>query len=192
MKPWFYAFAKFIARLIVTIIFPVRMAGAHNLPASGAAILCGNHVSLLDPLAAGAAAGRHIRFMAKKELFEIPVLRGCIRALGAFPVDRGNADMAAMRAALATLKQGHVLGIFPQGRRVAGGEGGMESGVALIALRSGAPVIPMRIAGRYRFWRRNTLIIGAPVQLPKTDGRMDSAALKQATQAIEAAIAALK
>ena len=191
MKPWFYAFAKAVMRVVFAIFYPLKMLGAENLPESGAAILCGNHVSLLDPLAAGVAVRRRIRFMAKKELFGVPAVRWCVRALGAFPVDRGNADMAAVRTSLSILKEGGVLGIFPQGGRDTAGNRAMESGVSLIALKSGAPVVPMRFLKRFRPFRRNTLIIGAPLDLSAYDLRGGSEALRQATQAIECAVAAL-
>lgn len=191
MNGWFYAFTKAVMRVFFAVVYPLRMIGADNLPKSGAAILCGNHKSLLDPLAAGLAVGRPVRFMGKKELFRVPLLNGIIRALGAFPVDRGNADMTAVRTSLSILKEGGVLGIFPQGGRETGGYRGMETGVALIALKSGAPVVPMRIMRKFRPFRRNTLIIGEPVDLSAYSIRADSQTLTMATQKIEAAVTAL-
>ena len=191
MSGWFYAFAKAIMRVFFAVVYPLRMLGAENLPGSGAAILCGNHMSLLDPLAAGRAVGRPVRFMGKKELFKVPLLNGLLRSLGAFPVDRGNADMTAVRTSLSILKEGGVLGIFPQGGREMGGYRGMETGVALIALKSGAPVVPMRIMRKFRPFRRNTLIIGETVDLSAYSIRAGSEALTKATQKIEAAVAAL-
>ncbi len=145
----------------------------------------------LGPAGRGVAVKRPVRFMGKKELFGVPALGAVIRALGAFPVDRGNADMAAVRAALAILREGGVLGIFPQGGRDVTDSRAMESGVALLALKSGAPVIPMRVLGRYRLFRRNTLMIGEAVDLSAFSLRGGSAALQQATHAIENAVAAL-
>jgi len=192
VKPWFYAIAKVLIRVFFAVAYPLRVLGADNLPKSGAAILCGNHMSLLDPLAAGIAVKRPVCFMGKKELFRVPLLRGLIRALGAFPVDRGNADMTAVRTSLAILKQGGVLGIFPQGGRENGGYRGMETGVALIALKSGAPVVPMRFMKKFRPFRRNALSIGEPVDLNAYSIRSGSEALTKATQKIEAAVAALR
>ena len=192
MRPGFYAFAKVVMRILFTILWPLRVTGEENLPESGAAILCGNHKSLLDPLAAGVAVRRPLRFMGKKELFNAPVVRRLVRWLGAFPVDRGNADMAAVRTALAILKEGGVLGIFPQGGREMKGHSTMETGVALIALKSGATVVPMRISERFRLFRRTTLTIGKPVDLSAFSVRGGSEALKGATQEIEAAIDALR
>jgi len=192
MKPGFYRFARALMRALFAVIYPLTMAGAEHLPQSGAAILCGNHKSLLDPLAAGAAVRRPVRFMGKAELFRVPVLRALIRWLGAFPVDRGNADMAAVRTALAILKEGGVLGIFPQGGRELKERRGMETGVALIALKSGAPVVPMRFVGAFRPFRRNALIIGEPVDLSQFSIRGGSEALAGATRKIEAAVEGLR
>ncbi len=191
MKPWFYAFAKGLMRAFFLLFYPLTAFGAENLPGSGAAILCGNHLSLLDPLAAGVTVRRPIRFMGKVELFRVPVLRWIIRSLGAFSVNRGNADMAAVRTALSVLKEGEVLGIFPQGGRDLTGSRAMETGVALIALKSGAPVVPMRILKPFKPFRRNTLVIGAPVDLSAYSLRGGSEALRGATEAIERAVTAL-
>ena len=191
MNGRFYTFAKAVMRVFFALIYPLRMVGVENLPNSGAAILCGNHMSLLDPLAAGRAVGRPVRFMGKKELFSVPVLNTLLRALGAFPVDRGNTDITAVRTSLNILKEGGVLGIFPQGGRETGGYRGMETGVALIALKSGAPVVPMRIMEKFRPFRRNTLIIGEPVDMSAYSIRAGSEALTRATESIEAAVAAL-
>lgn len=191
MNGWFYSFAKTVMRVFFAVIYPLHMLGVENLPRSGAAILCGNHMSLLDPLAAGRAVGRPVRFMGKKELFKVPLLNALLRSLGAFPVDRGNADMTAVRTSLAILKEGGVLGIFPQGGRETGGYRGMETGVALIALKSGAPVVPMRIMKKFRPFRRNTLIIGEQVDLSAYSIRAGSEALTRATERIEAAVTAL-
>ena len=191
MNGRFYTFAKAVMRVFFALIYPLRMIGVENLPKSGAAILCGNHMSLLDPLAAGRAVGRPVRFMGKKELFSVPVLNTLLRALGAFPVDRGNTDITAVRTSLNILKEGGVLGIFPQGGRETGGYRGMETGVALIALKSGAPVVPMRIMEKFRPFRRNTLIIGEPVDMSAYSIRAGSEALTRATESIEVAITAL-
>jgi 1-acyl-sn-glycerol-3-phosphate acyltransferase len=191
VKPRFYTFAKVIMRIVFALVYRLRTVGADNLPGSGAAILCGNHLSLLDPLAAAVSVGRPVRFMGKKELFKAPALRWLIHSLGAFPVDRGNTDMAAVRTSLSILKEGDVLGIFPQGGRDRTGDRGMETGVALIALKSGAPVVPMRYHNRLRPFRRNTLVIGKPVDLAAYSLRAGSEALRHATQAIENAVAAL-
>jgi hypothetical protein len=82
VKPRFYAFAKVIMHIVFALVYRLRTVGADNLPGSGAAILCGNHLSLLDPLAAAVSVGRPVRFMGKKELFKAPALRWLIQPEG--------------------------------------------------------------------------------------------------------------
>ena len=101
----------------IYLFFRLRVTGKSNIP-SGAAVVCGNHSSNLDPIVLGVALGvrNPLCFMAKKELFDIPVLRGLLRALGTYPVDRGAADLKAIKDS-GGLKAAKVV-LFPQGTRV--------------------------------------------------------------------------
>lgn len=192
MNRGFFLFIKAIARAIFAILFPARVQGAERIPAEGAVILCGNHISMLDPIIAGLSVRRPVRFMAKEELFRFKPLGALITALGAYPVKRGATDMAAIRTSMKLLKEGEVLGIFPQGSREKDGEHlRMENGVGLMAQRSGAAVCPMRIVGPYRPFRRTPLFIGAPIDLQDLEGRSDSLSIDTATRRIEEAIWAL-
>lgn len=192
MKKRFYLVIRTIARVLFAILYPTTVIGAENIPASGGVILCGNHISMIDPIVAACSIVRPVRFMAKKELFAFKPLGGFFQALGAFSVDRGGTDMAAMRTSLSILKNGEVLGIFPQGTRDKDHEHGkMESGVGLIALRSRAIVIPMRVFGPYRLFRRTRLVIGPPVDLSGFDGVCDSHSIDAATRRIERDVWAL-
>lgn len=185
----FYRLIRGLARLLMALLFPVRAEGAHFLPPEGPVILCGNHISLRDPVAVACAVDREVHFMAKKELFSTKLFGRILRALNAFPVDRGAADLSAMRAAFSVLKQDEVLGIFPQGTRDLTGKGiKMENGVSMIALRSRAPVVPVLILGPYRLFRPIRLIFGPPVDLSEFAGRIDSANIKAATQQIGQAL----
>lgn len=127
----------------------VTIEGAENIPAHGPAIIAPNHVSHTDPpLIAITSQRRPVTIMAKEELFHIPVIGPYIRALGMFPVNRGSADRAALKVALDALANGRLLVIFPEGTR---GDGVAlqepERGLGLMAMKSGAPVVPAYIHG---------------------------------------------
>jgi 1-acyl-sn-glycerol-3-phosphate acyltransferase len=178
---WFYevarrplaAFAHFAARL--------EVKGLENVPAKGPVILVANHLAWMDILAISILCPRQEHFMAKIELFHVPVLGGIFRLLGAFPVRRGEGDRESLRIAQEILEAGQVLVIFPEGHRsdnhalIQG-----HSGVALIALRSGAPIVPVGISGTERllkglrygpFAPRARVVYGEPFTLPSDGGR---------------------
>ncbi len=192
-RHWFYRFILGIARFLVLILYPIRVKGLENIPGDGSVILCANHIHNFDPiLLASAAKKRDVCFMAKAELYKVKWLRWFFAWLGVIPVRRGESDMGALRTSMAVLKEGRALGIFAQGHRDATGELAMESGVTLMALRTGAPVVPVFMVGPYRLFRRFAIRIGAPVDLSMYQGKYDSELLKSATATIEAAVKGLK
>jgi 1-acyl-sn-glycerol-3-phosphate acyltransferase len=138
--------------------------GRENIPASGPVLICCNHLSAWDPPVVGCAATRQVYFMAKQELWRIPVLRTVISALGAFPVDRQRADLSSVRRSLQLLEQGLAVGVFPEGTRSRTGKlGPLRTGGAKLALRTGAVVVPMAIVGPYRLFRPLRVRIGKPL-----------------------------
>ncbi len=186
-----FAFVRAVVRCFMRVFLPFEAAGAEYVPDEGAVILCANHESLSDPIALICSTRRWVRYMGKKELFGVWGLGALLRGLGAFPVDRGQNDLGAVRTSLAILKEGGALGIFPQGRRAYKGAEDFHSGVSLIALRSRAPVIPVFISGRARLFRKVRLTFGPPVDLGDFAGHMDSHALTSATERIKRAIYSL-
>lgn len=189
---WLRVALRALIRAFLFVFLPVRALGTEHLPPSGGVILCANHESLVDPIALICSLTRWIRFMAKKEIMNVWGFGAFLRALGVFPVDRGAGDLQAVRTSLGVLKGGEVLGIFPQGRRAFKGSGAFLSGVALIALKSGAPVVPAYIAGRARLFHRLHLTFGPAVDLSEYAGRFDSRTLEAATERIRQAVYALK
>ncbi len=184
-----YFRVRAVVRVLVALLLPHRVEGLENLPAEGAFILCSNHLSDLDPFLLVAKLTRHVYFMAKRELFGVPVVRGVIRAMGAFPVDRGSTDLAAVRKALDLIKNGQGLGIFPQGHRYKKDDcREIQTGAALIALRTRVPVIHVHISAPLRFFRRGVIRLGAPVDLSDFDGKASAASLGEASRRIAAAI----
>ena len=190
----FYAFARPVLGGLFAVFLPSKVTGREMIPQDGPFLLCANHVSAMDPLMlALKTPKRHLRFIAKAELFQIPVVSWVIRALGAFPIHRGQRDMAAMRESLNLLKDGHAVGIFPQGTRSPVEQRlKMENGVALIALRAKVPVIPAFIGGKFRLFRKTRVAFGKPVFLEDLWGKFDADSMNEATKRIEDAVWALE
>jgi 1-acyl-sn-glycerol-3-phosphate acyltransferase len=150
-----YAVLKPIAWAIMRLLFRLEAQGAEHVPAHGPVLLVANHSSFLDPPLVGGVAPRPLSFMAKAELFRVPLLGGLIRRLNARPVRREGADAGALRTALRILQDGGVLLMFPEGTR--GPEGALREpkpGAAMLAVMSGAPVVPVFVKGSGRAWPR--------------------------------------
>ena len=138
-------------RTLFFLIFRWRVEGVENIPQTGGVLLVANHASYLDPPLLGSAASRPVHFMAKAELFKFPVLSWALPRVKAFPVRRGAADRTAIRTAIELLRQGEVVGIFPEGTRTPTGELlPPQRGAGLIALRAGVPVVPVALVGTFR------------------------------------------
>ncbi|ERM91854.1 lysophospholipid acyltransferase family protein [Caldanaerobacter subterraneus] len=190
----FYYFAKVIVRAIVKVIFRIKVKGLENIPKKGPVIICPNHISLLDPPVVGALLNRRIYFMAKEELFRNPFLKLLLgTGLGAFPVKRGTADLSAIKTALNHLKKGRAVGIFPEGTRSKTGKlQKAEPGVAMLAIKSKAPVVPVGIKGRYGLFSRVIINIGKPMTFEKYyDSKLSSQQLAEIGEEIMKEIAKL-
>lgn len=173
-----YKFARGLLRILYSILFPLEVEGRHHIPKEGPVLLCANHISNLDPPAVGIWLDRKISFFAKEELFRFPLLGWIVRQLGAIPVKRGAGDRKALNAALEVLKQGGMVGIFPEGTRSRSGMVEQaKKGAAFFALRSGAVVIPTAIIGPYRLFRKTKIVYGPPVDLTPYRGVKSSSAV---------------
>ena len=162
--------------LPVKLLFPVRVQNRERVP-EGAMVLCAPHSSMIDPVLLMMALGirRFPRFMAKRELFAKPLLGGILRGMGVFPVDRGKADMQAIRTALGILKKGGILGIFPEGTRVHAEEtGSARSGAIMLASHTGAPLVPVWLTREKKAFRKVDVVFGEPYALPRISGGSDS------------------
>jgi 1-acyl-sn-glycerol-3-phosphate acyltransferase len=142
----FYRVARGICKIVCIALWRFKAVGVENVPLDGPLIVACNHVSYLDPVALGVGAPRMLTYLAKKQLFDIPVLGPIIRGCGAYPLDR-NAGVAAVRVALRVLKEGRAVGIFPEGTRNLQGDAAEKGGAAFLAALSGAPVVPAAVAG---------------------------------------------
>lgn len=160
-----YAFGMRFAAPVFRFLLHVRIKNAENVP-NGPVVVCANHRSNLDPVMLGAACPRQLHYMAKMELFHVPLLGPLITALGAFPVRRGEGDQGAMQTATRVLERGKALGMFPEmHRNRKRGLMRFHSGALRLAVQTGAPLLPVAIARGRGFWpfRAVQVIFGEPV-----------------------------
>ncbi len=195
----FYIVAhKLVARTVLRL-FRVKIVGEENLPTTGGYIYCSNHLSACDPIMVCGVGRTQVHYMAKKELFKIPLLGWVIRALGAFPVNRGGADVGAIKRAIELLHAGESVGIFIQGHRYPGvaiRDTQPKNGAIMIAARSGAPVLPICIKNRgmkFSAFKRTQIIVGKPITVAELglDGEHASGEFSRASQVVFDAICAL-
>ena len=149
-----YDLAKTTLLPTTRFLFDVRVTGTERVPADGGLVVAANHRSYLDPPLLGTWFPRTINFMAKQELFRIFGLGWLITQWHAFPVDRDRADLASIRRALRILKDGGVVGIFPEGTRNLAGEAKARGGAVLLAATAGCPVVPVALVNTQVAMRR--------------------------------------
>lgn len=179
----FYAFAKRIVSPILKKMYRVEVKGLEHFPEQGGVLLCSNHIDNMDPPILGVTCPRPISFMAKAELFNVPILSGIIKKLNAFPVKRGGNDREALRTGLKVLKEGKVLGLFPEGTRSKTGKLGKGlAGAGYFALRTNAQVVPCAIIGSYRIFQKVKVIYGKPIDMSEL--REKKASPEEATNLI--------
>ena len=168
-KSNFYMKAHKILAPFFRWIMRLNSSGLENIPEDGGIIFCANHIGALDVIAIAACTQRQISFVAKKELFSIPLLGQLISALGAIKIDRGGNDIGAIKASISSAKNGGAVAIFPQGHRYPGinpATTPKRNGAALIAYRSGCDVIPVCIQmknGKYGLFRKIDVIFGKKI-----------------------------
>lgn len=160
---------KAFVRFFMVIFFRIKIEGKENIPQNGACIICANHKSYFDPPLLVAFNERHITMIAKKDLLKNPLMGWLCKVFGAFMVERDGKDIEAVKQSLRILKNGEILGIFPEGTRngMAKGEK-VKNGAILMAIKSGAPIIPAGIKGDYKLFRKVTLTYGEPIYYDKT------------------------
>ncbi|MCG7312039.1 MULTISPECIES: lysophospholipid acyltransferase family protein [Priestia] len=186
----FYTFARSVVRGILKPVYRYEVIGTENIPSEGGVLLCSNHIDNLDPPTVGITCPRPISFMAKAELFDAPILKTILPKLETFPVKRGVGDREALRKGLGILKEGKVLGLFPEGTRSKDGKlkKGL-AGVGFFALRSTADVVPCAIIGPYKAFSKVKVVYGKPLDMSEFRERRASA--DEVTEAIMSEIAKL-
>lgn len=164
----FMQFVKIISRFLFGIFYKIDIQGYENIPEPGDGyVLCANHACWFDPLLIGSHYPGVLYFMAKKELFESPILGFFVRKLNAFPVDRNGSDLKAIKTAVKILREGNILGIFPEGTRNLSGKPRSKAGVAIIAIKAKKNVLPVAIVAekKYRVFTGISIVIGEMIDL---------------------------
>ncbi|PWW30376.1 1-acyl-sn-glycerol-3-phosphate acyltransferase [Cytobacillus oceanisediminis] len=185
-----YSFAKAVVYGALKPVYRFEVIGREHFPTDGGVLLCSNHIDNLDPPVVGINAPRPVHFMAKEELFKVPALGKILPHLNAFPVKRGMSDREALRKGLGTLKEGKVLGLFPEGTRSKTGQLGKGlAGAGFFALRSEAHVVPCAIIGPYKPFSKLKVVYGKPIEMKELRDRKASA--EETTEFIMAEISKL-
>jgi 1-acyl-sn-glycerol-3-phosphate acyltransferase len=169
-------------RIMFKLFYRYHIEGAEDIPKTGGAIIAPNHTSFFDPPLAGAAMKRPLYFMAKKELFDVPIFGWTIRQTNAFPVKRGVQDMPAMRHAFSLLEEGHLLLMFPEGTRSKDGNlGKARAGAGMVACNAQVPLIPVKIKNTNIMSKFKQIRIkyGKPIYPPKDFSKNDYVGLSQ-------------
>jgi 1-acyl-sn-glycerol-3-phosphate acyltransferase len=197
-----YGVLKPLAVALMRLLFRLQGRGTEHVPAEGSVLIVANHSSVLDPPLVGGVCPRRLTFLAKAELFGIPGFGGLIRRLGAHPLRREGADPSALRIAQRLLGEGRALLVFPEGTR--GQEGTLRDakpGAALLAVQSGATVVPAYISGSGRAWPRGrrlprpakvVVTFGPPLRFPRALGAERKAHYEAVSRQMMAAIAELR
>ena len=164
-----YTFVRFI----VNLIYKFEIHHKEKIPHSGAIIICSNHIHWADPIIlACKCTNRTIHFLGKAELFKNKALSWLLRHLNVISIKRGQSDIGAIKNSLIVLKQEQTLGIFPEGTRVKdGGEKKAEAGLAMLAIKSKALVVPVGISASYKIGSKITIKIGDPISLDPYYGK---------------------
>ncbi|SER13748.1 1-acyl-sn-glycerol-3-phosphate acyltransferase [Gracilibacillus ureilyticus] len=171
-----YKFGKFVMKTWLKPKYKVQAIGLENIPKSGPVIICSNHISNFDPPIVGITCPRDIHFLAKEELFKNKFFGYILKNVHAFPIKRGMKDRNALRRGLEVLKEGNVLGLFPEGTRSKTGE--LKKGLAgagFFALRSDAAIIPCAIIGDYSKKKPLTVSYGKPINMTSLKEKKASA-----------------
>jgi 1-acyl-sn-glycerol-3-phosphate acyltransferase len=191
-----------LSKVVAKLGFRLQTYGRENLIEDGPAILASNHASYLDPPLVGVSCRKDVYFLARKSLFERPLVGPILAQLNTVPVDRDRGDVAAIRAMIKLLKSGNRVLVFPEGTRSKDGNlQPARAGVGLLIAKSLAPVVPVRVFGSFAALPRTggirfvpiTVVIGKPLFFTKEDlGTDERAAYQVLSDRVMAAIAALE
>lgn len=169
-KKNFYMKAHTVVAPLIRFFQRIKATGLENVPNNSGLIICANHIAAKDVVLIAAALPRQVRFVAKKELFKVPIVGWLIKKLGAVKLDRGGADVNAIKTTVNLAKEGHIVSIFPQGHRYPGVDPSttpIKSGAGMIAYHSGCDVVPVCIKtknDKYHLFGKIEIIFGKPIK----------------------------
>lgn len=150
--------------VLFKLFFKVKVNGLENIPKTGRAVICSNHIGNLDPVLIAAMIPRRLNYMGKKELFENKLFAFIIRNLGAFPVDRESGGLSAIKASIRLLKKEEVFAMFPEGTRTLKEDSeNVKPGIAMISIKGKSPIIPIHIDSNYKIFKDIKINIGKPI-----------------------------
>lgn len=163
---WFYRLGREVCRWTVSLLYPVKVIGKKNVPLDGGVLICPNHIGELDPIANATTIKRDVHFMAKIELWKVPILKRILDLAGVIPVNRGSVSMDSMRRGLKVLKDGKALLIYPEGTCYETGDihPGL-AGAGFFVLRSNCLVLPCTIIGPHKIFRKSIVVYGEPMDM---------------------------
>ena len=198
--PLAYAISNGAFRGLLKALSQWKVVGKEAIPPKGPLLVVSNHLSNVDPPLLAVSLPRRLHFMAKRGMFKGPVVAAFLRAYGAYPLDRDGQDVAALRWSLRLLKEEGTLVVFPEGTRSPEGLMRGLPGVALLAVRSQAPILPVAITGTEHLrglfrlacpTGKITVTIGDPFSLPPIDGKLERPQLESLTDLIMLRLASL-
>lgn len=168
----FYTLARIAVNLAFRFWFKVNIVGKENIPKQGNYIVCSNHSTVFDPVALSMTTDRQIYFMAKKQLFEVPVLGKILKWLDAIPVDRETADIRAIKQSIDVLRKGELFAMFPEGTRAKEIDlNHAKPGISMIGIKSKSQIIPVFIESEYKFRKPLNIEIKAPISFEAYYGK---------------------
>ncbi|MDR3278543.1 MAG: 1-acyl-sn-glycerol-3-phosphate acyltransferase [Oscillospiraceae bacterium] len=196
MSPEYRRYRRFYAVcwFLLGLFFKFDLRGRENVP-RGAAMVCANHSSNLDPFILPFAFGRdeHPHMLGKAEIFKIPLAGKFFKGIGMFSVDRGISDTTAVRTILAYLKNGEKVVIFPEGHRVSESESvAAKSGALRLADKTGVPIVPVYIPRKKRIFSRISIVIGEPYFIDPEKEKLSAEDFTRAAAELMARIEALR
>ncbi len=201
MEP-LYWFCRGICAVAARAVFGYRAFGQENIIEDGPAIMAANHASYFDPPLVGITCKSELYFLARKTLFDMPVLGPLISRVNALPVDLSKGDVSALRTVIHLLKDGKRTVIFPEGTRSLNGQiQQARPGIGMIIARTLVPVVPMRIFGSFEAWPKGgkikthpiTVVVGKPLRFAKEDfATSNRETYQKASERVLATIAAIE